>query len=104
MKRLFHSVCYIMFLCVLLMIHVPAFADVAISSSNFPDSVFRSYISSNFDTDNDGRLSDSEISAVTVINVSGQGITRMNGIERFTALEDLNFKNNNVRTLTSARM
>lgn len=90
---------YVVILCVTFMLTLPAAADVTINSSNFPDSVFRSYISSNFDTDKNGKLSDSEIAAVTAIDVSGQGITRMNGIERFTALEDLNFRNNKISNI-----
>ena len=44
--------------------------SIAISSVNFPDANFRSYISTNFDTDYDGFLSASEISAVTRIDVA----------------------------------
>ena len=39
-----------------------------ISAEVFPDNAFRNYISSSFDTDHDGFLSDAELNAVTVIN------------------------------------
>ena len=42
---------------------------VKIDENSFPDYRFRSYVSSDFDTDKDGYLSDSEISAVTSIRV-----------------------------------
>ena len=44
-----------------------AWADVGITAENFPDDTFRYYISSHFDTDSDGILSDSEIALVTSI-------------------------------------
>ena len=68
-----------------------AYASVALTSTNFPDSNFRKYVSENFDADSDGVFSDAEISAVKAVNVEGMGISRLNGIEYFTALEDLNF-------------
>lgn len=55
-----------------------AWADVPLTSSYFPDRTFREYISANFDTDSDGTLTDAEISAVTSIDVSSKGISRLN--------------------------
>ena len=46
-----------------------AWADVNITAENFPDNKFRNYISNNFDTDEDGTLSDEEIEAVTALPV-----------------------------------
>ena len=68
-----------------------AFADVEINSTNFPDSVFRSRVS-DFDTDQNGVLSDEEIARVTSINVShanSRNIDSLKGIEYFTALTEL---------------
>ena len=54
------------------------------------------YVSTNFDTDSDGYLSDEEIAAVTRIDVYGRGtsadggITSLVGLERFTELTYLN--------------
>ena len=56
-------------------------------------------MSENFDADSDGTLSDAEISSVTAINVQGKEITRLNGIEYFTALEDLSFYHNRVTNI-----
>ena len=64
-------------------------SDIIINSSNFPDSVFRDYVSS-FDTDSDGALSYSEIAQVYEMNLSGLGISDFTGIEFFTELTDLN--------------
>ena len=64
-------------------------SDVLINSSNFPDSIFRDYVSS-FDTDSDGALSYSEIAQVYEMNLSGLGISDFTGIEFFTELTDLN--------------
>ena len=79
-----------------------AFADVEINSTNFPDETFRNYVSTNFDTDSNGTLSDSEIANVTSISVqfdesynsqtgtaNGVKITSLKGIEYFTELTDL---------------
>ena len=67
---------------------------VEITADNFPDLIFMQYVKDNFDTDNDGRLSDEEIEAVTKIDVSGTmssdgGITSLEGIEIFTELQTL---------------
>lgn len=56
-------------------------------------------MSENFDADSDGVLSDSEISAVTAVNVRSMGISRLNGIEYFTALENLKFAVNKVTNI-----
>ena len=46
-------------------------ADDGVSiADTFTDSSFRSYVSSNFDTDSNGYLSDAEISNVTSIDVT----------------------------------
>lgn len=68
-------------------------SGVSISAENFPDEAFRNYVSANFD-DGDGILSDTEISAVTAINVNGKGIKSLKGIEYFTALTKLDCNNN----------
>ena len=49
-----------------------AFADdtgVAVDRINFPDDAFRAYVSENCDTDDNGYLSDEEISRVGAIDV-----------------------------------
>lgn len=47
----------------------PATAGIAVDAANFPDPVFRAYVSANCDTDGDGYLGDAEIAAVTTLNV-----------------------------------
>lgn len=60
-----------------------------ISEETFPDSVFRSYVLKNIDSNGDGILSAKEISAVKVIDVRNMGIEKLDGIEKFTELEEL---------------
>ena len=91
-------------LCALLILCSNAYASVAITSQNFPDSIFRKYVSENFDADSDGTLSDEEISAVKAVDVHSMGIARLNGIEYFTALEELNCRNNNITRLDVSNM
>ena len=73
-------------------------SGVSISAENFPDEAFRNYVSANFD-DGDGILSDTEISAVTAINVNGKGIKSLKGIEYFTALTKLDCHENQITSL-----
>lgn len=63
--------------------------SVAIDEINFPDGTFRTYVSTNFDSNNDNILSEDEIQQITEIDVSGQSVTSLTGIEHFFALEDL---------------
>ena len=64
-------------------------SDIFINSTNFPDSVFRDYVS-RFDIDSDGTLSYSEIAEVTEMSLSDYGISDFTGIEFFTELAKLN--------------
>ena len=86
-------------LCVVLMLSVSAWGDVAVNATNFPDEVFREYVSSNFDTDSDDVLSDSEIASVTSIDVNKMGITTLEGVEYFTALTNLSCNADNIVSL-----
>jgi|GEM_PF-1448121 len=72
---------------------------IAINSTNFSDANFRSFVSSNYDKDKDGYLSTSEIAAVTEINVNRKSISKLKGIEHFTALTRLICFANNLTTL-----
>ena len=102
MKR-FLSVVLALILCLSLVIvlNTPAQAadGVAINSTNFPDANFRSYVSSNFDSDKDGVLSKSEIAEVRTINVSNRNISNLKGIEHFTKLLDLDCSKNRLTSL-----
>lgn len=86
---------------------LPTMAQVEINETNFPDDVFRNYISTTFDDDNSGTLSSDEISGVTDIDVhrtfnwntmaySGDAITSLEGVEIFTNLNTLNFSGQEV--------
>ena len=72
---------------------------IAIDATNFPDEKFRNHVSSTYDTNSDGSLSDEEIAAVTTINVSNKNIANLKGIEHFTALTELQCRENQLTTL-----
>ncbi|MDE6662302.1 MAG: hypothetical protein K2K46_03065 [Lachnospiraceae bacterium] len=64
--------------------------DVEINEENFPDDVFREYVSKNFDTNKDDVLSEDEIGSVTGINVIFEGgVKSFKGIENFVNLKSL---------------
>ena len=72
--------------------------EVEINETNFPDSVFRTYIEKNCDKDGDKALSESEIADATnfyFYSWTGK-IGSLKGIEHFTALESLSFSGHNV--------
>lgn len=74
--------------------YVPGPSGIAVNETNFPDSVFRAYVSANFDTDGSGYLSDEEIAAVSAIDVHHAAddtgkIASLKGVEHFTALTQL---------------
>jgi uncharacterized repeat protein (TIGR02543 family) len=73
---------------------VYADAGISISENNFPDENFRSYILDDLDTDYDGMLSKAEINNIKTIDVSNKNISDLYGIEKFTALENLNCSGN----------
>lgn len=61
---------------------------IEINKANFPDDVFRNYVSG-FDTDYDGSLSTVELGLVTVISISTDNVETIEGIQFFTNLERL---------------
>ena len=64
-------------------------AAIAIDETNFPDSGFRSYVSSNFDIDNDGNLSETERNDVYKIYTAGRDFASLQGVEYFPNLSEL---------------
>lgn len=64
----------------------------------FKDPVFRAYVK-DFDTNNDNYLTIAEAAAVTTIDVSYKGITSLDGIELFGALQILECTNNKISKL-----
>lgn len=86
---------------------VTAFADrrgVEVSEENFPDEVFRGYVTENIDTDGDGWLNNGERLSVFKLNLSdqwvdyseGNKIKSLKGIEYFTNLVVLVCDNNEI--------
>ncbi len=73
-------------------------AAVAINETNFPDRYFRSYVSSEYDLDQDGYLTAEERN-ITRIDVNGHIYTSLEGIEYFTKLEYLDCARTQVRSL-----
>ncbi len=62
---------------------------VEINAANFPDEIFRGFVSEEFDIDSDGILSEAEIAEVDTIDVTSMGIADLSGVEYFTALQYL---------------
>ncbi|MGN0606199.1 MAG: hypothetical protein ACI4JM_06730, partial [Oscillospiraceae bacterium] len=71
---------------------------VEINEKNFPDEIFRNYIQTFEDVD-DEILSAKEIMKVTEIDVSDMGISDLKGIEYFTALTKLYCQKNQITSL-----
>ena len=74
---------------------------IAINSTNFTDGIFRSYVSTTFDTTNpkDGYLSPAEINAAKSMDLINKGIGNLKGIEYFTELTSINLCGNSLQTL-----
>ena len=68
----------------------PATEGIAIDPANFPDPVFRTYVSAHFDTDKDNILTNQEREAVTNIQINDQALGSLEGIRYFPNLETLN--------------
>ena len=75
-----------------------ALADVDINR-RFPDSAFRTYVKDTFDTDGNGKLSDEEITAATLVNCGNLGIKSLQGIETLTEATYLYCYSNPLQTI-----
>lgn len=71
---------------------------VEINDEIFTDDTFREYVRQ-FDSDGNGSLSNTEIAKVKAIYIDNRQITNLNGIEYFTALEELECRNNEINKL-----
>ena len=106
MKK-FHAFIWVLVsLFVLCALNAPAYAaskdkttTIAINETNFPDDIFRDYVSKNFDSNADGNLSSAEIKLIEAVEVNGMGISSLKGIEHFTGLKWLNCENNSLAAL-----
>ena len=76
-----------------------AVGDIEINATNFPDEIFRDYISRNIDTDSNGSLSSDEIASVTEISCRNITLYDIKGIEHFPNLSTLNCDNNKLTSL-----
>ena len=74
-------------------------ASVVLNSTNFPDEVFRNYISDCTKVDIGGTITDAKIKNCTYIEVNDLGITTLKGVEYFTSLKDLYARNNNISSV-----
>lgn len=109
-KKIISFLCGAIF-CAVIAIGMPQIAmaaEITIDETNFPDELFRNYISSNFDKNNDNSLSADEILNVKTINVNGygpmaSGIKSLKGIEYFTALTTLDCYSNQLEYLDLSR-
>ena len=68
---------------------VSAADGVKIDATNFPDPVFRSYVSTNFDLNGDLLLSSSEANKVNVINLARTKVADLKGLTYFPNLTHL---------------
>ena len=76
------------------------FDPVPINEDNFPDANFRTYVGGKtIDQNSDGKLAEWELATVTSIQVHGQGISNLKGIEHFTALKWLDCSDNSLTSL-----
>ena len=69
------------------------------SVGNSQDKTLFGFCLKNYDLDRDGTLSAKELSAVTVIDCSGQGLYDMTGLGNFSNLDTLRCSHNNIREL-----
>lgn len=107
MRNLYKTLCAVLAAALLALTLLPAGvlaagADLEISAQNFPDANFRAWLTNPANLNGagaDGTLSAEELAAVTKLDLSGQNIADLTGIEHFTALESLNVSNNRLTTL-----
>ena len=71
---------------------------ITIDDTSFPDAAFRDALSTKVDKDGDGQLSAAEIRKTDELKLSNCGITSLQGIEYFTALEELEVDGNQLTT------
>lgn len=79
-------------------VSAPSDDGIKIDETNFPDSVFRKYVTQKYDLDSDGVLSEYEAD-IRSISVDEMGIQSLQGIEFFPNLERLFFSRNEVSSI-----
>jgi hypothetical protein len=74
-------------------------ADVTLDATNFPDSIFRAYISTLTGVVQGGTITQSKLDGITAIDCHYKNITDIKGIENFTALKVLKCQLNKITSL-----
>ena len=91
---------------ILLLVNFTSFAlaDVTINSSNFPDNIFRQYVSEHFDHDDNGILTDDEIYQVNGVEIEEEaGLESLAGIENFYNLTYITCQKNKLTSLNLSK-
>ncbi len=78
---------------------VPEYASVAVNEANFPDPVFRSVISSSFDSDRNGVLDSRELLVARNIWCDKMGVKSLKGMELLPELRGLYCMNNQIESI-----
>ena len=77
---------------------------VEINETNFPDDIFRSYVSEEFDKNNDGLLAYQVEADTDQFDVSDKGLSSLKGIEHFPLLLILKCTDNNLTSLDVSKL
>ncbi len=77
--------------------------DIAIVQSNFPDPIFRDFVQSEFDDNNDGWFSTEERMAVKYIEFLDNEASSVAGIEYFPNLIQLRVQHTNLFSIDASR-
>ena len=84
---------------------IASYADdgVKIDDKNFPDKIFRKYVSDNFDKNKDDTLSKEECDNVKDISINVYPVQSLKGIEHFENLTELNCSSNYLESLNLSK-
>ena len=72
---------------------------IPIDATTFPDEAFRAFVSTNYDTNSNGKLEASECDAVTKMEVIARGISSLKGVEHFPNLSVLQCSSNQLTSI-----
>ena len=87
-----------------LLIEGAAAKTIAIDETNFPDANFRECITAQgYDRNQDGNLSEGELALVKTMDLYGEQISDLTGIEHFTELKELSCDGNMLTALDVSR-
>ena len=77
--------------------------EAIVNAETFPDENFRAYVSENIDTNDDGKLTASEIYSVLELDVCDKQISSLKGIEYFPVLNSLWCENNDLVSIDTSK-